>query len=126
LILVDTSVWIQSKRRDGQRERAVLDALAESDELATTGLVVAEVLQGAGSEELYTEWSESLVGPHYFSDSRESWEKAGRLSFELRRRGLETPLSDLVIAMVALENDLDVYANDSHFDRIPGLRRYVP
>jgi predicted nucleic acid-binding protein len=103
-----------------------LKALLERDELATTGLVIAEVLQGATSEENYVEWNDKFAAPHFYLASGGTWERAGRLSYELRRRGQETPLSDLVIAAVALEHDLEVYANDPDVDRVPGLRRYVP
>jgi predicted nucleic acid-binding protein len=126
VILVDTSIWIESWKRRGEAERLELLAILDRDELATTGMVLAEVLQGAASEREYMELRERLLGSYFFGDSQDTWERAARLSFELMRRGEQTPLSDIVIAMVALENELEVYARDSHFDRIPGLRRYVP
>ena len=36
------------------------------------------------------------------------------------------PLSDLVIAALALEHRLDVYTIDPHFEQVPGLTLYVP
>ena len=126
MILVDTSVWIESLKRRGENERRELLSILDRDELATTGLVMAEVLQGAASEKEYEELHERLLAPYFFEDTHEVWERAARVSYELRRRGEETALSDMVIAMVALENDLEVYAKDSDFDRVPGLRRYIP
>jgi predicted nucleic acid-binding protein len=126
LILVDTSVWLQLQHPEGEKERQEIVRIVDRDELATTGMILAEVLQGARSENEYKEWSDRMSGPHFYSDTRETWESAGRLSYELRRRGQQTALSDLVIATVAIENDLEVYANDSDFDHVPGLRRYVP
>ena len=126
MILVDTSIWVQSNKREGGKERLELLAITDRNEIATTGQVVAEVLQGAGSEEGFRTWSERLAAPYFYSETRRTWEMAGRMSFELRRRGMATPLADLLIAAVALENDLEVYANDAHFDRVPDLKRYVP
>jgi predicted nucleic acid-binding protein len=126
LILVDTSVWLQTDKREGQKEREEVLAIMNRDELATTGQVVAEVLQGALTERDYQEWVSRLAAPYFFSDTREAWEAAGRISFELRKQGMMTPLADLLIAAVALENYLLVYARDSHFDRVPGLKRYFP
>lgn len=126
MILVDTSVWIESWTRRGEAERLELLAILDRDELATTGLVLAEVLQGAASEREYEDLRERLLASHFFGDSQDTWERAARLSFDLLRRGQQTPLSDIVIAVVALENDLDVYTNDLHFDRVPGLRRHIP
>jgi predicted nucleic acid-binding protein len=114
------------QHRNGERERQVIGRLMGRDEVATTGLVFAEVLQGAKAEKDYTEWYDRMSGLHFYADTQETWEKAARLSYELRRQGQQTGLSDLVVAMVAIQNDLDVYANDSDFDRVPGLRRYVP
>ena len=51
--------------------------------------------------------------------------RAARLSFDLKRTGLTTALSDLLIAAVALENDLEVYAIDSDFERVPGLKLHA-
>lgn len=126
MILVDTSVWIESFKRRGESERTELLAILDRNELSTTGLVLAEVLQGAASEREYDDLRERLLASYFFDDNQDTWERAARLSYELRRRGEETPLSDIVIAMVALENELEVYSNDLHFDRIPGLRRYIP
>jgi predicted nucleic acid-binding protein len=39
---------------------------------------------------------------------------------------MTTPLSDLVIARVALENNVSVYTADDHFSRVEGLQLYVP
>ncbi|MGE0056387.1 MAG: PIN domain-containing protein [Dehalococcoidia bacterium] len=124
--MVDTSVWIQAQYPDGQRERDELAILTEGDNLATTGIVVAELLQGAKSAADYEEWNDKLLAPRFYEVSRETWETVGSIAYELRRKGQQMGLSDLLVAVVALENDLELYANDTDFDRVPGLRRYVP
>jgi predicted nucleic acid-binding protein len=125
MILVDTSVWVTSLRREASREREELALLLALDEAATTDLVVAEVLQGARTEADFQELSTKLDAPHYYHAGESVWLQAARLSFDLKRRGLTTPLSDLVIASVALANDLTVYATDSDFARVPGLRLHA-
>jgi predicted nucleic acid-binding protein len=124
MILVDTSVWVRSLRPDGAQERHVLDQLLNSDEVATTDLVVAEVLQGCHSEQEYETLTAKLDGPHFFHAHQSIWLRAARLSFELARVGQTTPLSDLVIATVAMENDLELYTRDADFQRVNGLRLY--
>lgn len=94
--------------------------------MAITEVVVAEVLQGARSEADFAEWQDSLDALHYFPASRGTWQKAARLAFDLRRGGRATALSDLVIAVVAIENDLEVFTIDSDFQRVPGLALYDP
>ncbi len=125
MILVDTSIWVRASRSDGASERTELRALIDRDEVATTEVVVAEILQGARSESDFTEWQETLEALHFFPADRSVWEKAAKLAFDLRRSGMETALSDLVIATVAIENDLEVYTSDSDFERVPGLSLHV-
>jgi len=126
LVLVDTSVWIESVRRPKSAVADELRMLLEKDEAATTEVVVAEVLQGARTEKDFADWSDRMDAPHFFPSSLELWRKAAQMAFELRIKGLTTPLADLVIAAVALENDLSLYSVDDHFSRVPGLRQHSP
>ena len=125
-VLVDTSIWIGASRRPASAEADELRALLERDEVATTEVVVAEVLQGARKREDFDSLADKLEALHFFSADRAIWQKAALFSMELRNQGLITPLSDLVIAAVALENDLSVYAADEHFNRVAGLRLHQP
>lgn len=122
MILVDTSIWVESTRRKDGQHALELDALLSRDEVATTEIVIAEVLQGTATEQEFAQYSNRMESLHYFPAERETWVRAAKLSFQLRRLGFTTPLADLVIAAVALENGLDVYTVDPHFERISGLR----
>jgi predicted nucleic acid-binding protein len=124
MILVDSSIWVRALRRGDSPERRELDALLDADQVAITDVVAAEVLQGAGSEEEFEEFAGRLDALHYFHADEALWLRAARLSFDLKRQGMTTALSDVVVAAVALENDLEVYSIDSDFQRIPGLRLY--
>jgi predicted nucleic acid-binding protein len=124
MILVDTSIWIRSTRRYGLEERHELQRLLAVDIVATTDFVMAEVLQGTSSQAQYEEWKDKLSAPHFYATDSGDWMTAAKISFDLRRQGLATPLSDLVIASVALRHNLEVYAFDSHFERVPGLRLF--
>jgi hypothetical protein len=122
VILVDTSVWVRATQQKGGAVAIELDALIDADEVATTDLVIAEVLQGTSSRREFEEYAGKMEALHYFPMDRDTWFRTGELSFQLRRKGMATPLADLAIAIVALDNDLEVYAVDSHFERVPGLR----
>jgi predicted nucleic acid-binding protein len=122
VILVDTSVWIRWDRDKDLPEAQELNRLIDEDEVATTGLVIAEVLQGTRSDAHFQRMKLDMEGLHYFEADQEAWQRAAEMSFKLRRVGRATPLSDLIVAAVALENDLEVYAVDEHFTRVAGLR----
>jgi predicted nucleic acid-binding protein len=121
LILVDTSIWVRALRSKRSSEAQELDRLIELDEVAITDMVAAEVLQGARTESDFQRLEDKLDALHFFHADEETWLRAARLSFDLKRRGLKTPLSDLVIAQVALDNDLTLFAVDAHFERVDTL-----
>jgi predicted nucleic acid-binding protein len=123
VILVDKSVWVRATRQKDGSEAQELDSLLDRDEVATTDVVVVEVLQGTANEAEFERYSDEMEGLHYFPVTRATWLKAAELSCRLRREGAMTALADMEIATVALENDLEVYAVDADFSQVPGLRR---
>ena len=126
MILIDTSVWIESTKRNGKVFRDEIATLLSADDVATTDIVIGEILQGSRTTEEFEEWAGVLDGLHYFQTPRDVWTRAARVSFELRRQGMTTALSDVVIATVALDHDLSVYAVGTDFKRIPGLKLHEP
>ena len=126
MILVDTSIWVHADRDQTSREAQELDRLIDLDEVATTGMVLAEVLQGIRAESRFRRAAFDFTALHYLDARRTTWMRAGELSYSLIRRGMTTPLSDLLIATVALENSVSVYATDAHFSRVDGLQLYIP
>ena len=122
MILVDTSIWIDWSNDKTLPVSLELDRLLAADEVAITDVVMAEVLQGSRTQALFEEWQDTLDALHYFPSTQETWIRAAAHSFALMRQGLTTALSDLVVAQVALENDFPLFATDTDFQRVPGLR----
>jgi predicted nucleic acid-binding protein len=56
--------------------------------------------------------------------SRDTWILASELSGNLRHQGIGIPLTDLILAALALENDSVLFTSDSHFERIPEVKRF--
>ena len=126
MVIADTSVWIPFFNRPDSPEKAALDILIDADEIALVGVVLAELLQGCRTESERNSLSDSLTALPYYEVTRATWCGAGDLSAQLLRRGVTVPLSDLVIAALALERGCHVYSLDAHFRKIPGLRLYAP
>lgn len=124
MILVDSNVWIEYLRSPDGPIGRVLNALLDRREAAIAGVVFAEVLQGTRKEEDFARVERGLQSATYIETIRSAWRRAARLSIELQRQGQPVPLTDLVIAAVALEGDHQVFTSDQHFERIPGLRLY--
>ncbi len=121
MILVDTSVWVQSFRSSRSPEAEEMRRLLERNEVAITGVIIGELLQGARDEHNFQALRSTLGALAYLETSRDTWVNAGRLAFNLRQQGKGIPFTDTLIATVALEKQAMVFSLDEHFERVPGL-----
>jgi predicted nucleic acid-binding protein len=85
-------------------------------------VVLYELIQGFKNSQEELLVLNALQAVTYLEMSAELWIKAGRLSAALRKIGQTLPLSDLVIATLALDHELSVLTIDGHFDVIDGLK----
>jgi hypothetical protein len=121
-ILPDTCAWIDFFKGN---QTPLADSLAQSllqNEVVTCGVVLCELLQGVkkpGEEQLALNALQAL--PH-LEMSRELWISAGKLSATLRKRGHTLPLSDIIIATLAMKHTCSVLTVDRHFAEISGLK----
>ena len=116
-VLVDTSVWIEFFRKKEPYFRKV-SKMIDNDSIWCSGLILAELLQGAKGIKEYNTIKEFLHIFNFIDESPFLWEKAGKLSFELRNRGKAVGLADCYIAVSALENGLSLFSTDKHFSVI--------
>ena len=123
-ILIDSSLWIEYYRPDGRRHRreAVREALAQ-DRVATSAMILIEVLQGTTTLEAYDALREDSAALHWLEVTRATAERAARMGFDLRRRGEAVPATDLMIAAIALDHECQLWHLDAHFEWIA---RVVP
>jgi len=120
-VIVDTSALIDFLK-DKMPHAATVATLINSKRIRTTGIIMAELLQGArtATEEAYV--IELLEGIPTMEVTSALWMNAGRLSCSLRRKGVTLPLSDIAIASLAIEHNLSIFTLDEHFDQIPGVK----
>jgi predicted nucleic acid-binding protein len=126
MVIVDTSTWIPFFNRPESREKQVIDELIDRGDVAVVGIVLAELLQGCRSQEERDELKEALLALPYLGVSQATWIAAGEISSNLLRKGITLPLTDVVLAAVAIEHRCSVYSLDTHFQKFPGLLRYTP
>lgn len=112
MVIADTSVWVEYFRGGDPPVREVLRSLIRTQQAALVGVVLAELLQGCRKPK------EAETIP--------TWKRTGELSATLRRKGITLPLSDLLIAALALEHGCHVYTLDPHFEQIQGLALHKP
>ncbi|MBI4337181.1 MAG: PIN domain-containing protein [Chloroflexi bacterium] len=126
MVIVDTSVWVQFLRVKGSLEHLELDRLLVRGQAAVVGVVLAEVLQGARSQQEFEGLRQRLWAVPYVGETRETWVHVGSLSYQLRQQGLALAPVDLLIAALALEHGHEVYTLDEHFQRVPGVKLHQP
>ena len=122
MILVDTSVWIDFIRgRSTQAIDRLRTALDRGVGIAVTGLIYQEILQGAADEKTFRDYRAYFSSQRFLHplDLVETYERAARLYFECRRKGLTIRSSnDCLIAQTAVENDVALLHDDRDFHRI--------
>lgn len=129
MVLVDTSVWIEATRREGELAYKVgLESLLEEYEAAWCSPVKLEFLGGARREDRpkLAFWFECIP---YRSIEERHWETAKLNAWKLRDKGHTLPWNDILIASLALDLGWRVYAKDKHFETMAkeiGLRLYRP
>lgn len=117
---MDTSVWIDFFRGTPPI-KALVERLVLADRIFTAGPILYELLQGIKSPVEKKQVREALLATHHLDITPDDWEGAASLAAELRTRGVTIPMTDILIACLAKNNDLEVISFDIHFDQIPGL-----
>jgi len=121
LILADTSVWIHFLRGSGVQFQERIVPLLMADKLVTTPIVIMEILRGAKSQRDYDKLSKDLSALRCFDLSAKVWERANKLGYTLRHKGLNAPLTDTLIAAVAQEYNVRLLHDDRHFEMIASI-----
>lgn len=81
-------------------------------------LILAELLQGAKSDKETTILRDLPSVFRVLEEGPSTWEKAGLLSYHLKRQGKTVSLGDCYIATLAHENDVFLFTRDKDFEVI--------
>jgi len=121
LVLIDSSAWILALRPKGSRPaQNLVGELLEHDRAATAGIILAELLQGARNEGEYQNLSRELGSLHYLPFADEDWRSISQLGYRLIRAGLKIPITDIIIAHLAIKHRCLLLHADRHFELMAG------
>ena len=116
MILADTSIWIEFLKAKAPVHEA-FGQLLEEGNVATTGVIAGELLQGAKNERerrvIHSYWS---VLPH--SGEPEDWLHAGTLSCNHRLLSKGVGLIDAFLIAVAESTQARLWTLDKTLDRV--------
>jgi len=121
VILVDTSAWVEYLRGTGSRvQRRVRELLESEVRLASTEVVVMEVLAGARDDAHVERLRRLLFGCEFLPLAGVSdYEDAAALYRQCRRAGKTLrSLTDCLIAVVAIRAGTELIHADRDFDTI--------
>jgi predicted nucleic acid-binding protein len=124
LILIDTSAFTEFLNKTGSPfDREIESLISKDKETAIADIVLTEVLQGIKNDKDYAEVKKSLLSfPVYSLKGVDSFIAAADLYRKCRKKGLTIRnTTDLLIAQIALENDLILLHNDKDFDTLAGM-----
>lgn len=119
MVLIDTSAWIFALKKNFHpsiKER-IEQILVESD-VAITGIIALELLGGAKTEKEYERLKSRLDALYYIETTKSLWDAASKLAFDLKRKGVNTPYTDILIAASSMQEKAILLHADSHFDTI--------
>ena len=121
MVLVDSSVWIELFRKNGDLYTGIaVENLIEEMQACFCGFVKLEVLGGARDNEIATISNLFSLVPH-IPHLEPTWDETVKFQWKARKSGLNIPWSDAVIATLANKHGHRVYARDKHFKSLSDL-----
>jgi len=121
-LFVDTSVWSLALRRDAPSATpqvdALLQALKTGQDLATTGLVLQELLQGFSGPRAREQLISRFSAVPFVAPDRDDHIEAADLRNRCRRRGVQVGTIDAILAQLCIRYDLTMLTADRDFGRI--------
>jgi hypothetical protein len=98
----------------------------DAHEAFVAGPIVYEVLQGTRTPKDFGTLRDLLGGLPFLPTYGATWIGTAGMAAGLRRRGLTFPMTDLLLATLARDNQCSIWSLDPHFASIPGLRLFHP
>ncbi|MGD0223805.1 MAG: PIN domain-containing protein [Terriglobia bacterium] len=124
MVIVDTSVWIEFFDRNNPSVRGDLETLLRQEEVATAGMVLAELRRGCRSAPQVRGLLQAMEPLVYLEADRNSWLRAGELVAECSARGFQVGIADCLLAALAMRESASIFTLDRDFERIPRLRLF--
>lgn len=125
MILTDTSVVIVYERAPSPR----LHKIVAANDAVVCGITVAELFAGVRNPRTEARVRTALADFRTLAIPDALWEQVGRNQSALLARGVTVPLTDTILATLALSLGVELWAYDAHFGLaqsvLPALRLFV-
>ncbi len=116
--MIDTSVWIDYLRDSNKELNDFIDGLIDADVVYTNGIIKSELLIGTKTQKEYDLTKNNLDCFNTLDLDDRIFNEVSKVGFQLKRKGITVPLSDLIIAVQCFEHQLVLIEKDRHFEKI--------
>ncbi|MGA0863573.1 MAG: type II toxin-antitoxin system VapC family toxin [Ilumatobacteraceae bacterium] len=122
-VLIDTSAWVEFFRKTrSSANRAATQLFTDRERFATCGPVEMELKAGARDNDVMHEIAAALAQGRTFAIQPHYFESAAALYRQCRTQGVTIrSMIDCLIAVVAIDNDLEVLHHDHDFAAIASV-----
>ena len=117
-VLIDTCAWIDFLRSEEGLLGNYVTSLIENDRALLCGVTITELLQGAKGKKEKQQLEFLFSGVETLDTNRKDWIDAGLYLQNLRSKGITLPVTDALIAMLAIRHLVPVLTIDKHFDHL--------
>lgn len=118
MILVDTSIWVDFLRGESSLQRRILhDCIENEEDIAITGIILAEILQGITEDRGFRAARNYLLEfPVYEPKGIATYIEAARIYRLCRSKGKTIRSTvDCINAAICIENDLPILHKDRDY-----------
>jgi len=118
-ILVDTSLWIEAFKKDcPEKIKEMIFKAIDEDNAFIAGIIMVELLSGAKTVKKYEQLKNNLESLIYLETTVDVWDKAAKIAFTLKRKGINVPSGDILIASLSVKYDILLIHMNKHFELI--------
>lgn len=123
-VVLDSNILIELERRNPHVIKNIKEiAKAHKEKPCITSLSIGEILFGALKQNIKKQIKtvEFFKNFNIVDTSFSSGILLANFKHVLGKKGRNIPIIDLIIASIAIDNNLTLVTMDGHFNRIPGL-----
>lgn len=98
-----------------------MDKILSKDEVFIPKIVIAELMRGAKSKKELSVIEDFFDAFHIIDQKEDSWIKARKLSYDLKKKGKNINLLGYYIAVIAQEYGCKIFTLNRHFREIQSI-----
>jgi len=117
-VLIDTSVWIEFFRNKGSLVSIKLREYLKLNQVCSSGPILVELYQGAKTQREIEVFNQLFDTINYEDITRKHYHHAGLVSQKAAREGKIFSTIDVILAVLAHDEELSLFSLDHHFQDI--------